>query len=231
MKIPCAPRYHEYFTQGERPYADLSWVQNEDLSWIDDLSEAAVKLKAKNAIWRAENFLDPSYVDSDEDIASKDFDSIDFPLSHHWPLEFNARYIQYKNSRNAKLKEIIDSAENKVSVDDVTVYQNCSDGNSYFTTPYYNYGSVELLDIDEDSEFDSAETAMYAFCNDYAEWDSQYGEKSRALMKISELEALRQPVGDIYTEIGTECECDGCGGFAMIISIVNDNALCVFCSK
>jgi hypothetical protein len=39
MNIPSEPRYRQFFTQGALPNVDLSWIDSEDLSWADKLSE------------------------------------------------------------------------------------------------------------------------------------------------------------------------------------------------
>lgn len=192
--MKSAPFRISYFSQGESVYIDWSWLDREDLSWIDRLNGERAKERAKHPDFGV------TFHSSDLKELSKDFSSVDFPPSHEWPDEFRSKYHDTIKNNTAKIKEMVASADEVVEVDNCTIYLDCADGYHYFSTPCFNYGSIEVAAIDDDSSFDSAETAVYAFVNDYRDWEEDHGETYRKAEMLSGLESLREPVPIDYSD-------------------------------
>ncbi len=200
------PDYFSYFTQGESPYFDLSWIEKEDLSWIDDLNQARELSKQQEIENNIEDGGDPApfHFSFKEEPASKDFESVYFPGYHEWPDSFRSKYDSSVKNSADKIAEIIKTADEKLTFDELTIYVECDDGNHYISTKYYDYGSVTIAVIDEDSDFDSVDTAVYAFINDYRDWESEHGDAYRKARLLSELEALRDP--QPFDDFNLDCD-------------------------
>jgi len=201
------PLYFNFFTQGENPYLDLSWVKSFDMSWVD-------RLNTKNK------------AEGDNDIASKDIDSCEFPHAIHWPKEFEEKFNHSVAVAKEKKQAQIEGAEETLEIDYLTIYLDCPDGHHYFKTSYYNNGSIERAVIRDDSPYDSAETAVYIFVNEWKDWDKEHGQKYRQACSLSSLEALRAPkaVPDAS---------DGCehGDLASLGHRHGDIVICPYCGN
>lgn len=213
-----APQYSKYFTQGTGLYEDWSWLADFDYGWIDRMNEERSKERA----------LIPGYgvtcSSSDLDEVSKDFDSINFPSPHEWPEDFKAKYDATVASCKAKIDSIAKTAQEIAIADDVTVYLDCEDGHHYFSTPYHAYGSIRVASIDKDSPFDSVDTAVYAFINDYRDWEKEYGDIYRKAETLSRLESLKSPVKIDYSS----CQHEDLGSLGYKHG---DTVICPFCGK
>ena len=183
------PRYFEYFTQCADQYCDWKWVEEEDLSWIDELNQ---RIKTER-----ENTTGNTAACSLEEL-SKDFDSSDFPDYHEFPEIFREKYDKTLIKSRLLISEIIKSART-VKIEEVTLYVECSDGNHYFSTPHFGDGNVEMAVLGEHSDFDSIDTAVYAFINDWKNWNDENGQEWRKMELLTFFEALREPVGIIET--------------------------------
>jgi len=189
MKSPNS--YFEYFTQGKNHFFDYSWVDKVDLSWVDELN----KERAANKEHRIQRDIERGYNpedthSSDEDVAVKNFEDIDFPPWHEWPENFLEKYRETNSLATQALAEMIKSAEQKIVIDNMQIYFNCKDGKSYFSTFYYGNGSIEVASLTEDSSFDSLETAIFAFFNDYTHWYENYGKEHDAALRLSNLRSI-----------------------------------------
>jgi len=193
------PSYFEFFTQAENPYFDISWMNEFDMDWVDSV---------------------------DDDDVSKDFDSIDFPLSHHWPEEFKAKFQQSVSDSNKKIASLISKADEVVKIDEMTIYLDCPDSHHYFSTPFYANGEIQRAGIDEDSQYDSAETAVYIFINEWNNWNEKYGKSYRNACKLSELDALC--VKEQSSEDNNECQHEDLGSLGYVHG---ETVICPFCGK
>ncbi|MFV7771695.1 hypothetical protein [Shewanella marisflavi] len=117
--------------------------------------------------------------------------------------------------------------------DEWYLYLNCSDGNHYFRTPYYSHGKPSLVGLSDGSAFDSVDTAVYAFKNDYQEWNKENGAEYKRINTLMELEAIRSESnpGNICNSVGTKAECDYCGSYVLIVAEIDDNDVCENCYK
>jgi len=223
------PNYLSYFTQGTSPYLNWDFLKNVDLSWVDKINEERALEKQKRIQKDIEeNRASGTYVSSDEDIASKDFNDIDFPGIHEWPVSFTAKYKNTITINEKKLAEIIKSANEIFKFEEFTLYVDCEDSNHYFSTPFYGNGTIEIAD-QGDNNFDSTDTAVYAFINDHNEWEKTHGKAYKSAKISSNLEALSlQPFineteGCQHSDLasfgyahGATVECPFCGKMAEV---------------
>lgn len=178
------PKYFSYFNQGESQYLNWSLLDDVDMTWVDDLNKQRA-------------------LEDDHDIASKDLGNIDFPSSHEWSPHFESKFNEIVSAARETIDGMIKTADEVVTIETMKIYLDCKDGNHYFSTPFFDHGSIRVVAIDSESDFDSVDTAVYAFINDYNEWREEHGQKHDAMTQLSNLEALRQPVS-----LDTESGCD-----------------------
>lgn len=202
-KTEKKPIYSKYFSQGQSEYLDLSWFESEDLSWIEDLGEEEVSI---------------------------DWKSIDFPSYHAWPQSLKDKYDSSLRDCQKKLKEVVKTAEETAEIGKLKIYVECEDGNTYCSTEYWCNGAIAIAEIDDDSDFDSVETAAYAFINDYNEWYEKNGNGKRheRNIRLSELEALWNPVEIKDFDSGSGCEHDDLGSFGYTHGSI---VICPSCQK
>lgn len=227
--MKASPNYFQYFTQAESPSSAWMWLEKEDYSWIDRINKERALEKQNRIATDIKEGRDPNnYTCSGEDIASKNFDDVEFPGSHEWPASFYAKYKATVAEINTKISEMVKTADKIIKIEEMEMFLDCANGNHYFSTPYYAHGAIQKAGIDDDSQFDSAETAVYAFINDYNEWNQKNGEQYRKMALISELEALREPVtindsecqhedlGSLGYKHGTTVKCPFCNQMAEV---------------
>lgn len=181
------PRYHAYFQQYFSE--DKSWLVelfcDVGMEWIEPLQKERDKEKAYNA---ANNITV-----SEPDVYSTDPLSNDFPCFHDWPLSVQTEFNSAVKRKNEQCRQMALTGK-KVKCGNVTLYLDCQDGAHYFSTPCFDYGVIykaALGDDNFDVEFDSVETAVYAFYNDWTDWNDLHGEAKRKREKLLMLEAFR----------------------------------------
>jgi hypothetical protein len=225
--MKSSPSYFSYFTQSDSPYFDISWMNSFDMSWIDDLNEQQKKEFEEE---KKDAELPDSYHSSDDGTNSKDLNSVDFPLSHHWPAEFKEKFKYSVKESKEKIASLIKDTEQVIEIEELEIYTDCPDGNHYFSTRFYANGDIQLAAIDNDSEFDSVDTAVYAFVNDWNDWNKEHGSSYRKAIKLSELVALREPrnqevdiggcdhedLGSLGYIHGSTVKCPFCGNMAEV---------------
>jgi len=186
-KRPYPPIWRHYFTAANMfSLSDL--FREEDMAWIGDLQKEVDAERAEMALRGATMGGPEKY--------SADPDSDDFPGFYEWPKHMREKYRKAEAETKKKTIQVAQTGK-EVTCDDVTLYLNCADGNHYFSTRYFDHGSIQRVGLDEDCEveFDSVDTAVYAFVNDYREWDEKNGTAHRRREKLLELEALRGDMG------------------------------------
>lgn len=91
-----------------------------------------------------------------------------------WPEEWVAAYKEAVHGYQAKIRATAEAGQ-IYRCGEMTLYDA---GNEIFaSTPYHGHGDIDIVEISDDSNFDSAETAFYAFINDYRDWEKSH--KSR----------------------------------------------------
>lgn len=217
------PQYFSYFTQATDPFFEFS-LDNQNLDWIDLMNKQRKSEKQQRIDNDTKNGFNPDNTfDTSEEQLSKDFDSIDFPSGHIWPIDFMKKYKTAIKSAESKMSEIVKTAKKVLEIDDVTIYLECEDNNHYFSTRYYACGSIERAKTASDSSFDSVDTAIYAFINDYKDWQLAHGKTYEKTILLSNLEALRQPD---FTN--TDCQHDDLGSLGYQHGSIVE---CPFCFK
>ncbi|MFG0449358.1 hypothetical protein [Shewanella algae] len=229
------PSYFEYFTQVDDDINfDWSWINSADMSWVDELSATALEKKKARIEQDILNGRDPNdSFFSDEEPYSKDFHSVDFPSYGDWPKSFIEQYDNTVEKGQKKILDMCKTAEEVIAEDEWYLYLNCIDGNHYFRTPYYSHGEPSLVGLSDESDFDSIDTAVFAFKNDYQEWRKEHGDEYKRINTLMELEALRSDSnsGNIYNSVGIKAECDYCGGYGLIVAEIDNNDVCEDCHK
>ncbi len=153
---------------------NIDWMEDQDLSWVNDLRKEIATEKENKTNSDGDPYFDPDncFV-FDKTIEVKDFDKDDFPLSHDWSERFVQKHKNAQKISDQKMADIIKTAKQIVKIDSLTIYVSCEDGNHYFSTPDYANGAASIAFIDDNSEFDSACSAVHAFINAHKEWQEE----------------------------------------------------------
>jgi len=103
---------------------------------------------------------------------SKDLHSWDFPNFFLWPKHMQSKHDRLVSDLANHKKEMAKTGK-RVECGDLTVFMDCADGNHYFSTWGYNYGSIERAGVNPESlmRFKSTDEAVHAFVKDYQAWD------------------------------------------------------------
>lgn len=223
-KIVREPHHFKYFTRClDNIYFNV--FLNCDMGWVDEL-------QAKEDAERASRKKEGLFC-FDREVYSSDPSSDYFPIYSDWP-----------ESKQEKLKILVRAEEKKVQAiartgkivkcNSVTLYLDCSDGNHYFSTPYFNYGEIykaKLIENNSFADFDSALTAVYAFYNDWKDWDAEHGRANRAYNKELMLMAMsldQQGSAEPLDSKNSDCSHEDLGSLGYIHG---DIVICPHCNK
>jgi hypothetical protein len=152
-----------------------------------------------------------------------------------WPASMREKYKSFVREQQEEVGAITATGK-KIQCDDVTLYLDCDDGNHYFSTRYFNNGSIEKAALRSDSrvDFDHIDTAVYAFVNDWKDWNKEFGAAQKTQDKLLALEALRadtspstsrqsdsescqhEDLGSLGYTHGSTVKCPNCGKLAEV---------------
>lgn len=209
------PNFIEYFdTENLDKSMDQDWDQYLDKTWIHSL-----RLK----------FPEYNY--------SLNYKDENFPPYAFWSAEFIQAYNNEIKKAQDRLKEKALGAEMVYQAEDFTVYAICGENEeSFIDYLYMGWRTFSKIVPHEDDgakyEFDSIQTAVYAFINDHKDWESKWGEQYRLKEKKREYELLAQlgaPREDIYSSVGGNEECDFCASYGLIVKEIDGNSCCKNC--
>lgn len=201
------PNFRTYFTQKCHDQTFLvELFKNECMKWVCGVQRELDEFRAS---------LGPNSRVSAPEKYSIDPLSDDFPSYHDWPVQLCQKYDSHLRMLAKKTSDMAATGQIK-HCGDVTLYLECQDGNHYFSTPYFNFGSIEHAELDDDNDitFDHIDTAVYAYFNDWTDWNEQHGEAHRIKNKIAMLEAMRadsSPLTDKPAESHRGCEHEDLG--------------------
>lgn len=186
IKIEKSPNYQDYFEQ--YCMEEKSWLaelfSGVDMSWITDIQKEMDKDRAYYAAFNGGISGPEKY--------SHDPLSDDFPCFHNWPLSIQREFDVIVKRQGEQRREIANTGR-KIECGSVTLYMDCQDGAHYLSTRYFDHGNLYRATLSDENEveFDSIDTAIYAFSNDWADWNREYGKAKRKQDELMMLEALR----------------------------------------
>lgn len=105
---------------------------------------------------------------------------------HNWPSDWTEAYEKAVSAYQTAINEIAKSGITHPCGS--TILYEVED-EFFASTPFYAHGAIDRVVINDDSNFDSAETAFYAFLNDYRDWEKQHKNKWDAANMLSSADA------------------------------------------
>lgn len=91
-------------------------------------------------------------------------------------LEFKPLYQDYfaqdiQKVECEKVAALLESAKSSIHLDDIILYRNCADGNSYISSRYFGHGyPLKIILSDLVGGFKTVNEAVDFFLNDYIAW-------------------------------------------------------------